>query len=284
MTSQGKPAAVEQQTVKQCCARLYESDMAKLLLGDSFHPGGLKLTERLGRLLHLTPHSRVLDAASGTGASAIFLAERFGCEVFGVDYSSQNVERANEQAKAKGLGACVRFERADAESLPVAEASFDAVICECAFCTFPNKSAGANEFARVLRPGGHVGLSDLTREPILPKELDSLLAWIACIADAQPIERYVDYLESAGLVMQQIEPHDEALLEMVNNIRMKLLGAEIMVGLKKLDLPGIDLAAAKQMATSAFTAIRQGHLGYAILCAAKPEMAAGASCTSEGIL
>ena len=82
---------IEQETVKQCCARLYESDFAKLLLGDSFHPGGLKLTERLGELLKLGPHSRVLDVASGKGTSALFLAERFGSEVVGIDYSSQNV-------------------------------------------------------------------------------------------------------------------------------------------------------------------------------------------------
>jgi len=270
MMSQGKPAAAEQQTVKQCCARLYESDMAKLLLGDSFHPGGLKLTERIGQILQLTPRSHVLDAASGIGTSAIFLAEHFGCEVLGIDYSAQNVERATVQAEAKGLSERARFERADAESLPVPDASFDAVICECAFCTFPDKSAAASEFARVLRPGGRIGLSDLTRGAVLPKELDGLLAWIACIADAQPVERYAGHLESAGLVTQQIEPHDEALAKMVNNIRMKLLGLEMMVGLKKLDLPGVDLTAAKQMALSALTAIQQGQLGYSILCAVKP--------------
>ena len=65
------------------------------------------------------------------------------------------------------------------------------------------------------------------------------------------------------------ESHDEALLEMVNQVRTKLLGAEIMVGLKKLDLPGIDLTAAKQMAHAALYAIQQGSLGYAIICAAK---------------
>ena len=37
------------------------------------------------------------------------------------------------------------------------------MICECAFCTFPDKRAAASEFARVLKPGGKVGLSDLTR-------------------------------------------------------------------------------------------------------------------------
>jgi len=266
-----KPAVAEQTIVKQCCARLYESDMAKLLLGHSFHPGGLKLTERLGQLLQLTAHSRVLDAASGTGASAVFLAERFGCEVLGIDYSTQNVARANEQAKSKGLGARIRFELADAELLPAPDASFDAVICECAFCTFPDKSTAASEFARVLCPGGRVGISDLTRLRVLPKELDGLLAWIACIADAQPVENYAAHLNSAGLVVQQAEPHHDALTEMVHNIRKKLLGAEIMVGLRKLDLPGVDFPAAKQMAMSALTAIQRGQLGYAILCAVKPE-------------
>ena len=91
-------SSTPQETIKQCCARLYESDFAKFLLGDSFHPGGLRLTERLGTLLELTPRSRVLDIASGKGASALFIAERFGCEVLGIDYSSRNVAAANAAA------------------------------------------------------------------------------------------------------------------------------------------------------------------------------------------
>ena len=269
MTSDGKSAAAEPETIKQCCARLYESDLAKLLLGDSFHPGGVQLTERLGRILELTPDSRVLDVAAGKGTSAIFLAERFGCEVLGIDYGRQNVEQANEAAAAKGLGGRVRFERADAESLPSQDASWDAVVCECAFCTFPDKAAAAREFARVLRPEGRVGLSDLTRAQVLPKELDSLLGWVACIADAQPVDRYAGYLRAAGLVVEQVEPHDEALAGMVHQVRMKLLGAEIMVGLRKLDLSGVDFTAAKQMAQSALAAIQQGQLGYAIISGVK---------------
>ena len=258
-----------QETVKQCCARLYESDFAKMLLGDSFHPGGLKLTERLGMLLGLTSQSRVLDIASGKGTSALFLGERFGCEVIGIDYSGQSVEQASAAAVKKGLDQRVRFQMGDAERLPVADSSFDAIICECAFCTFPGKTAAANEFARVLRGGGQVGLSDLTRGPVLPKELDGLLAWIACIADAQPVDSYIQYLSTAGFRVEATELHDEALLEMVDQIRMKILGAEIMVGLKKLDLPGADLSAAKQMAQAATTAIRQGTLGYAVVCGSK---------------
>ncbi len=263
------PAPAGHETVKECCARLYESDLAKLLLGDSFHPGGLKLTERLGTLLELTSRSRVLDVASGKGTSALFLAERFGCEVLGIDYGLQNVEEANEAAVARGLNARVRFERADAERLPAADACFDAIVCECALCTFPDKSAGAREFARVLRNGGRVGLSDLTRDAVLPKELDGLLVWLACIADAQPVETYSEYLNREGIRVGQIEIHDEALEEMARQVGMKLLGAEIGVGLKKLHLPGVDFTEAKRMSQAALAAIRQGKLGYAIICGEK---------------
>ncbi len=262
------------ETLKQCCAKLYESDLAKILLGDSFHPGGLKLTERLGSLLQLTQENRVLDAASGNGATALFLAERFGCQVVGIDYSGQNVADASELALGKGLSSLVRFERGDAESLPFPDESFDAIICECAYCTFPNKADAAREFARVLHSGGRVGLSDLTRGPVLPKELDSFLAWITCIADAQPVDTYADYLRSAAFELEEVELHDEALTEMVQQIGMKLLGAEIMVGLNKLRLPGVDFGNAKQLAKSALDAIQNGHLGYVIITASKPPLVA----------
>jgi arsenite methyltransferase len=256
--------------VKQCCANLYESDFAKLLLGDSFHPGGLKLTERLGQLLQLGEHSRVLDVASGRGASALFLAEKFGCTIIGLDYGKQNVEIANAAAAQRGLSSRVRFEQGDAEQIPFAGASFDAVVCECAFCTFPDKAKAASEFARVLRPSGAVGISDLTRCADLPKELEGLLAWISCIADAQPIQNYVDWLSSAGLMPRTTESHDEALREMVRQVQAKLLGAEILVGLKKVDLAGIDFTSAKQMASTALDVVQQGHLGYALIITEKP--------------
>ena len=94
---------LEASIVKHCCAAAYDSDAARVLLGDSFHPGGIKLTERLGQILKLTPRTRVLDVGAGRGASAIFLATRFGCDVVGVDYSRRNVEAANQEARANDL-------------------------------------------------------------------------------------------------------------------------------------------------------------------------------------
>jgi len=255
--------------IKQCCAGLYESDAARLLLGDSFHPGGAKLTEHLGQTLNLTPRSRVLDVAAGKGTSAFHLARQFRCEVVGIDYGGKSVDEAAQAAKEMGLHERVSFHRADAELLPFADHSFDAVICECAFCTFPNKPAAANEFARVLRVGGRVGLSDLTRNGVLGPDLDGLLSWVACIADARPAATYAELLSTSGLKVSVIEEHDAALREFVEQVRLRLLAADIMVGLKKLALPGFDLESAKHLLKKALQAITEGQLGYAIVVASK---------------
>jgi len=265
----GRGQTLAPSAVKQCCAAVYASDAARLLLGDSFHPGGTRLTERLGQMLNLTPRTRVLDVAAGTGTSAVRLAERFGSEVVGVDYSRESIEAANGQVSAKKLGGKVTFKCADAEKLPFPDACFDAVICECAFCTFPDKQAAAREFNRVLRPGGQVGLSDLTRQGSLPPELESLLSWIACIADAQPVSEYAALLSGAAFTVSVVERHDGALVEFINQIRTRLLAAEVMARLQKLSLPGFDLDVAKTVARHAFAAIKEGKLGYAIVVAAK---------------
>jgi ubiquinone/menaquinone biosynthesis C-methylase UbiE len=262
-----QPAELQpKETIKACCVALYDSDWAALLLGDSYHPGKLELTKRLGELLELKPGDRVLDVASGVGTSAIFLAQNFGCQVVGVDFSEQNVARANTNAAEAGLAGLVQFKVGDAERLPFDKDEFEAIICECAFCTFPSKPEAAKQFTRVLRPGGKIGLSDLTRSGPLPAELDSLLAWVACIADAQPIETYTSLLEEAGFSVNQVEVHDKALAELIHEIRGKLLVAELMTNLNKLELPDwIDMNEAGRLAQLTAETVNQGILGYALL-------------------
>jgi ubiquinone/menaquinone biosynthesis C-methylase UbiE len=261
-----QPAELQSpETIKGCCVALYESDWATLLLGDSYHPGRLQLTERLGNMLDLQPGHIVLDVASGLGTSAIYLAQRFGCQVVGVDFSGQIVEQASANAAEAGISQLVQFKQGDAERLPFEGGSFDALICECAFCTFPSKPQAASQFARVLRPGGRIGLSDLTRSAPLPPELDTLMAWVACIADAQPIKEYESILTEAGFSMGPPELHNEALAEMINEVRGKLLVAELMVNLKKLEVPDwIDFDQVGRLAQITAETVNQGKLGYAL--------------------
>jgi ubiquinone/menaquinone biosynthesis C-methylase UbiE len=272
-----EPSTAE--ATKVCCADLYASDWIRLLLGDSFHPGGLALTERLGTLLGLDASSRVLDVAAGPGTSALHLARVFGCRVVGVDLGVRNVTLARQAADQDGLADRVQFIEGDAEDLrDFAEGSFDAVVCECAYCTFPNKAAAARQMARVLRPGGRLGLSDLTRSGPLPTELDGLLARVACIADAQPIAGYVRAFGAAGLRAERVESHDEVLAELVRQIRGRLLGAELLTKLARVELPSevADVQQAKILAHHAARAVQAGLLGYGVLAAIKPFSSASA--------
>jgi len=258
------------QETKQCCARLYESEFVTQLLGDSFHPGGARLTERLGRMLDLSPDSHVVDAAAGKGTSAMLLARQFGCRVTGVDLSRQNLERAAVEAARQGLSDRVRFVCGDAEHLPLAGGVADAVICECAFCTFPDKTAAAGQFVRVLTPGGRVGLSDVTRAPGGAGELDDLMSWIACLGDARTSDEYAAWLAAEGMTVNAVERHDDVLRDLVGAVRTRLFAAEVLAGLNKAAIPSLDLEAAKRMARQALTAIDEGRLGYAIVIASLP--------------
>lgn len=255
----------ESAVLKQCCAAAYESDFARLLLGDSLHPGGLDLTRRLGGLLELEPGMRVLDVASGNGESAIFLAKEFGCEVVGLDFSETNVEQAALRADAAGVSGLVAFHSGDAESMRFPDGVFDRVICECAFCAFPDKAAAAAEFFRVLVDDGRVGISDLTRHGGLPLDLLGLLSWIACIADARPVNEYTACLKGAGFEIGSVETHDDALARMANDIQGRLLGLELMTRLKKIDFPGANFEEAQQFARAATRAIHEGLLGYSVI-------------------
>src|SRR5262249_3908346 len=116
---------------------------------------------------------------------------------------------------------------------------------------------------------GRVGSTDLTRRGPLPPELESLAAWIACIADARPLAEYAALLAAAGLTIIATEEHNGALADLANQIRMRLLVTEVMLGLKKPALPGFDIALVKDFTQHALAAIRAGTLGYAILTAAK---------------
>lgn len=255
--------------LKTCCADLYASDWVRLLIGDSLHPGGLALTRRLGVLLGLGTGDRILDVACGRGASAFEIAGAFASYVVGVDYSAESVEAATASAAEAGLNGSVDFMVGDAEALPVRDGTYDAVLCECALCTFPNKDTAVGEFARVLAPSGRVGIADMVRSGPLPAELETLLARVACLADARPVDDYARLLEEAGFRVTAAERHDEALTSMVDDIRGRLLGVDLLVKLGKVALPGADLEQASVMAKSAATAVREGRLGYVLVTAVK---------------
>jgi ubiquinone/menaquinone biosynthesis C-methylase UbiE len=107
---------------------------------------------------------RVLDVATGSGNAAL-AAARLGCEVVGVDYVPALLERGRERALAEGLD--VEFVEGDAEALPFADASFDAVISIYGAMFAPDQERTAAEIARVSRPGGTIALASWTPDSFI---------------------------------------------------------------------------------------------------------------------
>ncbi|MFF4500440.1 class I SAM-dependent methyltransferase [Streptomyces sp. NPDC001401] len=255
--------------VKACCAAAYSSDVVALLLGDSYHPGGTALTRHLADALALSADDRVLDVASGRGTTALLLADACGVRVDGVDFSSANTALAQGTAQATGLAHRAVFVTGDAEQLPYPDGVFDAVICECALCTFPDKAQAAAEFARVLRPGGRLGITDVTAAPDrLPSDLTGLAARIACVADARTLTEYASILTAAGLRPLAIERHDHAMARMIDQIEARLNLLRITAPAKLADA-GVDLDTALAVLGTARTAVADGVLGYGLLIAGK---------------
>jgi ubiquinone/menaquinone biosynthesis C-methylase UbiE len=255
--------------VKACCAAAYSGDAVALVLGESYHPGGLALTRRLAAVLELRPGQRVIDVASGPGASARMLAAEYAVTVDGIELGEPAVRRARAEAAVAGLSGRVRFHRGDAERLPLPDGVADAVVCECAFCTFPGKQAAAAEFARVLRPGGRAGITDITvTDGGLPEELNTLTGWVACIAGARPARQYAELLAAAGLRVIREEGHDDAIARMIRQLdaRVRLLR---MTAADRLAAAGIDTSAVLRYAALAGQAVADGVIGYRLLVAEK---------------
>jgi SAM-dependent methyltransferase len=115
-------------------------------------------TPYVEQLIADLPITHVLDAATGTGRHAIRLAQR-GVDVIAIDQSPEMLAEGRLAAARQGLQIDFRLGNLD-EHLPLADAQFDLVICALALCHVANLRGAICEFARVLKPGGAVLLTD----------------------------------------------------------------------------------------------------------------------------
>ena len=104
--------------------------------------------------LDLEPDARVLDVATGTGAVALELVRRHGCSVVGIDRSPEMLAVAHRRVAAHDLGANIELLQGRAETLPFADASFDALTVTYLLRYVDDPAETIRELARVVRPGG----------------------------------------------------------------------------------------------------------------------------------
>ncbi len=111
--------------------------------------------------LSLSAESRLLDVCCGSGGPTLRIARTTGCRVHGVDAHEQAIAQARAGAERQGLADRATFDRADAsEALPYPDASFDGLICIDAINHLPDRSRVLSDWARLLRPGGHLLFAD----------------------------------------------------------------------------------------------------------------------------
>lgn len=255
--------------VKSCCAGFYELPVIEMLLGNELHPGGPASTRALASAALVSRDSRILDVACGRGESARVLASHFGCHVVGVDYSSENIDRANALTADSALSGRVKFVQGDAEQLPFEDNSFDVVICECSLCIFPNIQTALVEFRRVLRPGGRLGVSDVILNKQVPASLQDLFGYVLCISGALSLDGYCDALATAGYSSIRGRDANGALNDMIERAERRARSIKNLLAVAKLDLPDglnastLNIAAARQF-------VKEGGVGYALISARTP--------------
>ena len=120
--------------------------------------------ENLCEALDLRAGSTVLDVAAGNGNASLAAARRW-CEVTSTDYVASLLESGRARAQAEGHK--IKFQEADAEQLPFADASFDAVMSTFGVMFTPDQDKAAAELARVCKPGGRIGLANWTPESFI---------------------------------------------------------------------------------------------------------------------
>ena len=111
----------------------------------------------------------ILDIATGTGDFAIMAAQMLApTRLVGTDISEGMMNVGREKVNQLGLEDVISFEREDCLNLSYAENSFDAVTAAFGIRNFANLDKGLSEMCRVLRPGGHLSIVELTTPPHFP--------------------------------------------------------------------------------------------------------------------
>ena len=149
----------------------------------------------------LRPGEVVLDLGSGGGIDVLLSAQRVGPTGYahGLDMTDEMLDLARRNATEAGVDN-VAFHQGRIEAIPLPDASIDVVISNCVVNLSADKAAVFAEVARVLRPGGRIGISDVVADDALdPSERAERGSFVGCIAGALSFDEYRRGLDAVGL-------------------------------------------------------------------------------------
>ncbi|MEN6337414.1 MAG: class I SAM-dependent methyltransferase [Phycisphaerales bacterium] len=200
--------------------------------GESPAEAQIKLVEHLAARLEIARGHRVLDIGSGLGGSACWLAKTFGCSVLGLTLSPVQVQGAQKRAQEEGVSQLVSIREHDANKLDLPAGSFDRIwIIECSE-HIHDKQAFFRDCARLLSPGGRLGLCVWLKGDARGSESEGLVREV-CEAMLCPslltMDEQVAMLEQAGFgdiaaddITTHVQPTWEHCSKLVSNPLAKM--------------------------------------------------------------
>jgi SAM-dependent methyltransferase len=202
-----------------CCGSSADRDVFGATLYDPLQTQGLPEEALLASLgcgnptavAELRPGETVLDLGSGGGIDVLLSAARVGPDgrAIGLDMTQDMLELARRNALQAGVDN-VEFLEGQIENVPLPDASVDVVISNCVINLSADKDAVFREIARVLRPGGRVGVSDVVaRDDLSPEERAQRGSFVGCIAGALSFDEYERGLHAVGLTDVSVRPTHE---------------------------------------------------------------------------
>ena len=150
----------------------------------------------------------VLDLGSGGGIDVLLSARRVGPtgRAIGVDMTDEMLELARRNADDANA-TNVEFRKGTIEALPLDDDSVDVVISNCVINLASDKTAVFREIARVLRPGGRMGVSDIVADDLLTADQRAERgSYVGCIAGALSFREFRTGLQSVGLIDVEVVP------------------------------------------------------------------------------
>jgi arsenite methyltransferase len=148
----------------------------------------------------LSEGETVLDLGSGGGIDVILSAKRVGPTglAYGLDMTDEMLALARRNAEEAGVKNAI-FLKGMIEQVPLPADSVDVVISNCVISLSTDKPAVLTEIARVLRPGGRIGVSDVVADDALThRQRAERGSYVGCVAGALSKSEFEQGLEAAG--------------------------------------------------------------------------------------
>lgn len=237
-----------------------------LFAHDQDHYGGLAANDALAKRARIGIGSKVVDLCAGLGGPARYLAHRHGAIVTGVELTPARVAGAAELSRRVGLEGKVRVLEGNVMDLPLADASFDAVVSQEALLHVPDIGRTFAEAHRVLRSGGRFAFTNwILHRPLSDAQRQLLWDGMAA-ATLIGIDRHAELLRAAGFEIETVEDETESWgailgerLRMYEKLRSEAEAAGTPAGhddFYRSYVLFVDLVQRKAMGGARFTAVK----------------------------